>query len=287
MQLSRWIRSALLVFGVGALLLTHASASQGVECKQADIAADLLSGDYHRVNAALGAIPIYPEPDSPDSKRYWHLEPGFTASPPLVEALIRVLEKETEQYDRMDSGETYEIMPGEMLFSILHTVIALNDPQTIPSLMRNAHTGWGVKNALLDFGPQIVDDAIDCASSPGRALVTAAGCFSILEEAVERWPEGLDSNTRDRITHATLLQLTCQDAAYRNKNRPNAGFRPLAAAIRLAEVLKAEELSEAIALLADGDRETWRTCGFDKQHTGLQSEAKSLLEDLGNRRERQ
>ncbi len=284
-QSFRWIRSAFLILGVGSLLfVTYTSASQSVERKQADIAADLLSGDYRRVDAALNAIPIYPDPES---KRYWHLEPGFTASPPLVEALIEVLEQETAQYARMDSGEPYKIMPGEMHFSILHTVIALNDPQTIPSLMRNTHTGWGVKNALLDFGPQIVDEAIDCANNPGRALVTAAGCLSILGEAVERWPDNLDSHTRDRITSAALLHLTCQDATYRNERTPNAGFRPLVVAMKLAEVLDAEELSKAMVRLASDDRETWRTCGFDEPHTGLQSKAKFLVEDQANRRERQ
>ena len=49
--------------------------------------------------------------------------------------------------------------------------------------------------------------------------------------------------------------LTCQDDAYRNKRRPGIGFRSLAPALRLSEVLESEELAGAITLLADGDQE--------------------------------
>ena len=283
MQSYRWIRNAILVLGVGMLFLTHTSASQNAEREQADLAADLLSGDYRRVGAALNAIPIYPDPEG--VPRYWVLEPGFTVGTPLVEALIEVLERETEQYARMYSGEPYEIMPGEMLLSILHTVIALNDPQAIPSLMRNAYTGWGVKNALLDFGPQIMEEAIGCANDFGLSLRTAGGCLSILEEIVKRWPDSLDGNTRGQITRVVLKHLMCQDTAYRN-TRNSGRSSSLAWALRLAEILDAEELSGAITRLAEDNQDTWRACGFDKPHTGRQSEARLILEERVNQDDR-
>ena len=276
MQLYLWVRNALLISGVGMLLLTHSSASQNVERSQEEIAADLLSGDFRKVGAALSEIPLDIDPENP---RYWILAPGFTASNPLVEALIELLEQERDQYARMYAGEPYEIMPGEMILSILYPVIALNDPRTIPALLRNAHTGWGVKYALLDFGPQIMDEAIDCASHFGISLMEAAGCLGILNEIIKRWPEELDDNAYDRITRAVLRHLTCQDDAYRNKRRPGIGFRSLASVLRLSEVLESEELAGAITLLADGDQETWRNCGFDVPHSGLQSEAKAILKD--------
>ena len=279
----RWIQSALLISVVGMLLLTHTSASQNVESSQADLAADLLSGDYRRVDVALGEIPLDYDPER---RPAWILASGFTASSQLVEALIELLEQETDQYARMDSGEPYEIMPGEMLLSILHTVMALNDPRTIPSLLRNAYTGWGVKNALLDFGPLIVDEAIDCANHFGISLPEAAGCLGILHEVVKRWPKDLDEDTYDRVTRVALKHLTCQDDAYRNKRVPGGGSWPLTWVLRLTETLEAEVLTGATILLADGDHNTWKNCGFDVPPTGLQSAAKAILEDHVDRQDR-
>lgn len=279
----RWIRNALLISGIGLLLLTHTSVSQNVERSQVDLAADLLSGEYRRVDAALGEIPLDYDPGR---RPTWILESGFTASSPLVEALIELLEQETDQYARMVSGEPYEIMPGEMNLSILHTVMALNDPRTIPSLLRNAHTGWGVKNALLNFGPQIMDEAIDCVNHFGISLPEAAGCLGILHEVVNRWPNELDEETYDRITRAALRHLTCQDDAYRNKRVPGRGSWPLAWVLRLAEALESEELTAATTLLADGDQHAWKNCGFDEPPTRLQSAAKAILEDHVDRQDR-
>ena len=284
MQLYLWVRNALLISGVGMLLLTHSSASQNVERSQEEIAADLLSGDFRKVGAALSEIPLDIDPENP---RYWILAPGFTASTPLVEALIELLEQERDQYARMYAGEPYEIMPGEMDLSILHAVIALNDPRTIPSLLRNAHAGWGVKNALLDFGPQIVDQAIDCVNDFGISLQEVAGCLGILYEIVGRWPEDLDKDSYDRITLATLRHLTCQDDVYQNKLRPGRGSYPLAWGLDLAAELEAEDLTEAITLLADGDQDTWKNCGFDVPHSGVQSAAKAILENHVDRQDRQ
>ena len=264
------------------LLLTHSSASQDIERSQEAIAVDLLSVDFRTVGAALSEIPLDIDPENP---RYWILASGFTASTPLVEALIELLEQESDQYARMYAGEPYEIMPGEMLLSILYPVIALNDPRTIPSLMRNASTGWGVMNALLDFGPQIVDEAINCANYFGISLHEAGGCFHILEEVVKRWPESLDDDTRQRIALAALRHLTCHDDAYRNKRVPGVGFRSLAWVLDLSEVLESDELAGAITLLADGDQDTWKNCGFDAPHTGLQSAAKAILENYVDRRD--
>jgi len=256
------------------LLLTHTSASQNIERSQEDIAADLLSGDYRRIGAALNEIPLDIDSESPHN---WILASGFTASSLLVEALIELLEQETDQRARMDNGEPYEILPGEMDLSVLHAVIALDDPRTIPSLLRNARTGWGVKNALLDFGPQIVDKTIDCVNHFGISLAEVAGCLAILHEVVKRWPEDLDTNTYDRITRATLRHLTCQDDAYRNRRRPGRGSYPLAWGLDLADELESEELTGAITLLADGDQDTWKKCGFDVPHSGVQSAAEALL----------
>lgn len=281
-QLYRWIRNALLISVVGVLLLPQTGVSQNLERSQVDIAADLLSGDYRKVGEALSAIPLDIDQEN---IRYWILGPGFTASSPLVEALIELLEQETDQYARMDNGEPYEIMPDEMLFSILHTVIALNDPRTIPTLLRNAYTGWGVKNALLDFGPQIVDESIDCTHNFGISLWETAGCLGILYEIVKRWPDRLDDGTRERITHAALRHLTCQDYAYRNKQVRGEGNYPLAWALDLAVVLDSEELTGAITLLADGDQDTWKNCGFDVPHAGVQSAAKAIVENPVERRD--
>ena len=283
MQSYLWIRNALCVLGVWMLLLTHSSASQDIERSQEEIAADLLSGDYRKVGAALSEIPLDIDSESPHN---WSLAAGFTASAPLVEALIKLLERETDQFARMDNGEPYEILPGEMDLSVLHAVIALDDPRTIPSLMRNAHTGWGVKNALLDFGPQIMDQAIDCVNDFGISLQEVAGCLGILYEIVGRWPEDLDRNTYDRITLATLRHLTCQDDAYRNKLRPGRGSYPLAWGLDLAEELESEELTGAITLLADGDQDTWKNCGFDVPHSGVQSAARAILENQVDRQDR-
>ena len=274
MQSYQWIRTALLVSGVGILLLTHSGTAQDVERSQVNIAADLLSGDYRRIGVALNEIPLDIDSESPHN---WILASGFTASSLLVEALIELLEQETDQHARMDNGEPYEILPGEMDLSVLHAVIALDDPRTIPSLLRNARTGWGVKNALLDFGPQIVDKAIDCVNHFGISLAEVAGCLAILHEVVKRWPEDLDTNTYDRITRATLRHLTCQDDAYRNKRRPGRGSYPLSRGLDLAEELESEDLTEAITLLADGDQDTWKKCGFDVPHSGVQSAAEALL----------
>ena len=284
MQLYLWVRNALLISGVGMLLLTHSSASQATERSQEEIAAELLSGDYRKLGAALSEIPLDIDPENP---RYWILASGFTASAPLVEALIELLEQETDQFARMENGEPHEILPGEMDLSILHAVIALNDPRTIPSLLRNAHTGRGVKNALLDFGPQIVDEAIDCANHFGISLTEIAGCLGILHEVVKRWPENLDTDTYDRIARAALRHLTCQDDAYRNKRRPGRGSYPLARGLDLAEELETEDLTEAITLLADGDQDTWKNCGFDVPHSGVQSAAKTILENHVDRQDLQ
>ena len=135
---------------------------------QAEIARDLRSHDRDRVAHALGEVPLGYDPDD---LLGWKFPPDYVVTPELSAALISALDREARLH--MD-GCTVTGFEGsrhlELSLDLMHYVISLRDPASIPALVQLICSGGTVQQALLEFGPAIIPAVVEWAQSPGCRL---------------------------------------------------------------------------------------------------------------------
>jgi hypothetical protein len=228
--------------------VTPLSVSATPQRSQAEIARDLLSGNRDRVAAALAEIPVFHDEED---ELTWSLAPGYSVTPELAHALVSALEHEART--NLDGGTyTGPTTHLELVLGLAHSVIALRDTVAIPALVQVVSIGWGVRRALLSFGPEVIPDVLAWATSPDAADSDVAGSLYTLAEAVRRWDDVIDGETRNQIKAAATLHLDGPPAHFSSaQNR----LSPLLGAIELAGVLGDQDLLPTLETMATSDEE--------------------------------
>jgi len=243
-------RGVILLF-VG-LLATGADAVAGqahVARNPNDIATDLNSGDRDRVARALEDIPLHYDPDSDLG---WYFPDWYTVSPEVSSGLITALYEEGQLFNGGDATEAAR-PPFELVLDLMHFVIALRDPASIPALLQALGTGTAVRDALLYFGPSVIGDLAAVATNPRSQAGDVGGALRGLGEAVARWGPELDRVTRETIREAATTHLVGTSARFVSTQDKSS---VLSGAITLASELRDPDLMEILKSIAEDDAET-------------------------------
>ena len=238
-------RIALMGIAAVAWAPTSSLAGQvGPTRSQAEIALALLSTNRDTVAHALAEVPVGYDPDD---LLGWRFPPDYVVTPELATALIGALDGEARRH--MD-GCTVTGIGGkypELSLELLHHVIALRDPASIPALVQMICSGGAVRQALLEFGPVIVPHVVEWAQSPDAAWADISGSLFTLGEAVDRWGETLPPQARASIGEVALQYLG--PAPKRISSSVRRGFL-LESAIQLASMLRDPDLLTAMEEVA-------------------------------------
>ncbi len=244
----------VLVAGMVAVVLgpVPSVAAQGGKARsQAEIARDLRSDDRDKVAHALGEVPLGYDPED---ELGWKFPPGYVVTPELSGALISALDREARLH--MD-GCTVMGIGGrhlELSLDLLHYVIALRDPASIPALVQMVCSGQGVRQALMEFGPAIIPHVVDWARSTEAARGDVTGSLRMLSSAVERWGETMPAEVRASVREVALMYLGPPQKRF---VEPWSKGYALQRAITLASVMRDPDLLAALDSIAEEGHEAF------------------------------
>jgi hypothetical protein len=85
--------------------------------------------------------------------------------------LIKLLERENQQYEKLELGLPADDSSGEYYGELLNAVEQLNDPRAIKGLASAANSGSGVTNALINFGEIAIDPLMDVFVNSKRKTI--------------------------------------------------------------------------------------------------------------------
>lgn len=206
--MKRQIRNPIVLacLAVFAFASSPSLAGQvGAARSQAELARDLQNHDRDVVARALAEVPLGYDPDDVLG---WRFPPDYVVTPDLSAALIAALDREARLH--MD-GCTVTGFEGtrnlELSLDLLHYVIALRDPASIPALVQMICSGGAVHKALMEFGPAIVPHVVAWARSPNAAWDDVTASLNTLSIYMEQWGETMAPETRASISDVALLHL--------------------------------------------------------------------------------
>ncbi len=247
----RQIRHATILACLAMLVTASAQPLAGQDRptrSQAEIARDLRSHDRDTVARALGEVPLDYDPED---LLGWRFPPDYVVTPELSAALISAMDREARLH--MD-GCTVTGFEGtrylELSLELMHYVIALRDPASIPALVQMICSGGAVRQALMEFGPAIVPHVVEWARSPDAARSDVTGALLALSSAVERFADAMPTEMRASIKDVALLHL---GAPQKRFVEPWDGRYVLQRAITLASVVRDPDLLMALdGIATDG-----------------------------------
>jgi len=247
------------------------AGQRGSARSQEEVARDLRSYDRDVVARALDHVPLAYDPYD---ELGWRFPPSYVVTPGLSAALISALDREAKLH--MD-GCTVTGTGGrhpELALDLLHYVIALRDSAAIPALVQMICSGGGVRQALMNLGPEIIPHVVEWAGSPKATWADITSSLRALSEAVVRWGETLSVDARASIRNVALQHLEHRGpATKRFANTWEGGF-VIDQAITLASVIRAPDLLEVLADIAEGGHEAL---------DGMDSAAAAGLRDMARR----
>lgn len=85
--------------------------------------------------------------------------------------LIKLLEKENQQSERLEEGLPVDESSGEYYIELVDAVVRLNDPRSIRGLVGAVDTGVYVINVLVSFGEEAIDPLIDVFANTKRRSI--------------------------------------------------------------------------------------------------------------------
>ena len=85
--------------------------------------------------------------------------------------LIKLLERENEQYERLEKGLSADLSSGEYYGELLEAVEQLNDPRAIKGLVGAVNTGFGAIDAIVGFGELSIDPLMDVFINSKRETI--------------------------------------------------------------------------------------------------------------------
>lgn len=245
-----WKRGVTLLFvGLLAAGVDTVVGQAPAARSPSETAADLNSGDRDRVARALADIPLRYDPESDLG---WHFPDWYTVTPEVSSGLIAALYEEGRLFDGGEASEAVR-PPLELVLDLMHFVIALRDPASIPALLQTLGTGTAVRDALLYFGPSVIGDLAHVATNPASQAGDVGGALRGLGEAVARWGPELDQATRETIREAATTHLLGTPANFAFGDNESS---VLSGAITLASELRDPDLMEMLRTLAEGEGET-------------------------------
>ncbi|WP_423926029.1 hypothetical protein [Candidatus Palauibacter sp.] len=219
---------------------------------QAEIARDLRSHDRDTVARALGEVPLGYDPED---LLGWRFPPDYLVTPDLSAALISALDREAKLH--MD-GCTVTGFEGtrnlELSLDLMHYVIALRDPPSIPALVQVICSGGAVRQGLMEFGPTIIPHVVEWARSPDAAWDDINGSMTALGEAEERWGETMPAEARANIKDVAVLHLGPPQQRF---VEPRHGSYVLQRAIALASVMRDPDLLTVLDGIAEEGHEVF------------------------------
>lgn len=232
--------TAMVLASVPLLLLTGAAAplDAQVSVNQTDLARQMGSEDVatrHRAIASVRALP------------------AASTGPELRAALIDVLRMEGEIRKRQAMAERRGQRPEpspdpEFILEIVPVVAALRDPQSIPALISALFVAPRPREALADFGEQVVEHLLDALRSPDVPVYVVSEGLIILRFIVE----GASSQPISPQSRARIRQFA-EDRLTKTQDELGTGVR-LRYAIDLAIALNDPGLRQIVQrLAADGD----------------------------------
>ena len=136
-------------------------------------------------------------------------------------ALIDALTYDTEQYGAYIDDKPYDanylnsIPDGGILLS---EVIALRDEAAIPALLLSTGYGWAGIDALLDFGPGIIPQGLECAMNDAIWTAAIHGCLLYLNTAIRLWPDQIADSVLVRVHALVQKRLEAPLDIYRDRN---------------------------------------------------------------------
>ena len=247
----RRVYSSIAWTGVAVLALAPALAGQDRPGRsQAEIARALRSHDRDTVAHALAEVPLRLDPED---ELGWKFPPDYVVTPELSTALASALEREAGMH--MDGCTVTGFEGGrhlELALDLLHYVIALRDPATIPAMVQMICSGLGVQRALMRFGPEIIPHLVAWARSPDAAWGDVTGSLVALTEAVDRWDETLSIEVRASIKDVVKLILGSGAKRFLAHHRRSFALED---AMTLASVMRDSDLLAILAEIAEGDHE--------------------------------
>ena len=267
----RQVCNPVVVAGIAAALVqaTSLAGQVGAARSQDEIARDLRSHDRDVVARALAEVPLGYDPDD---LLGWKFPPDYVVTPGLSAALISALDREARMH--LD-GCTVTGFEGtrnlELAPNLLHYVIALRDPASIPALVQVLCSGGGVRQALMEFGPVIIPHVVAWAGSTEAAWGDVGGSLFALSEAMEQWGETLPAETRASIEDVALLYLGPPQKRF---VKPFYRRAVLQQAITLASVMRDPGLLAVLEGIAEEGHETL---------DGLDPEVASRVRDMARR----
>lgn len=207
--MTRQIRNPIVLACLAIAMFAIASApplaGQVGARSQAELARDLRNHDRDVVARALAEVPLGYDPDDVLG---WKFPPDYSVTPELSAALIDALDREARLH--MD-GCTVTGFEGtrnlELSLDLLHYVIALRDPSSIPALVQMICSGGAVHRTLMEFGPSIVPHVVAWARSPNAAWDDVTASLYTLSISLEQWGETMAPETRASISDVARLHL--------------------------------------------------------------------------------
>lgn len=166
-------------------------------------------------------------------------------------ALIEAVDRANAEYlASIRNSDPYDERQGELLLALIRTLIQLDDARSIPVLIRTAHTGRRVQEALARFGEDAVLPIL--SAWDGRPVGERTGSLSF------RWSGLLD--TMALIAADDSLGVSRRSVvrvALDALSKPDNAF-VLSSAMALAVSLQDDELLELVRALARQPEEVRR-----------------------------
>ena len=217
---------------------------------QAEIARDLRSHDRDRVAHALGEVPLGYDPDD---LLGWKFPPDYVVTPELSAALISALDREARLHMDGCTGTGFEGSRDlELSLDLMHYVISLRDPASIPALVQLICSGGSVQQALLEFGPAIIPAVVEWAQSPDAAWDDIIASLRALAAAEARWGKTMPAEARANIKEVARLHLGPPQERVVN---PLEREFVLEQAITLASMLRDPDLLASLENIAENGHE--------------------------------
>ena len=200
------MKKRLWTYAVLFVLIPSTSlASQSFSAQE--MAARISSLDPEQALPALTAIPTVPS-----ELYFFEIAPDYTVDPIVAEAIINAFayarEQKNLEFDGLPHDNRNGLLNHEGLGEqLLFYTMALGDPSAIPALLKAAVNGSMIRNAIIDFGPQAVPHAIECAADPEGLTNAIEGCINVLTAAASLWSESMSVETKARIRAVALQNL--------------------------------------------------------------------------------
>ncbi len=241
MRRTHWI----LLFVSALQAAPNSTLAQAVQTlSPVNIARDLRSGDRDRIASALSHIPLKLDPSA-------HIEWGFPdeylVPPEVSSGLIAALAREADLY--MDGATVLADTHPELVIELMHYVVALRDPASVPILLRLLGTGTLVRDALLSFGPDVISDLADVAVSAEAHADHVRGALLALRDAAARFESRLTPSVRRSMRRAAILNL---DGVPGRLGSVRERSSALVGAIILAEQLRDPDVTARLVRIAGG-----------------------------------